>query len=357
MGTMPTSPPSEDLPRSGSDRGRRRAPRPTSHPARDLTLRATAVAVLMLGWVGLTSTTGSDPSQARPGTRIAVAPLPDTLDRDSAPRRLNRLLVTAPWQSDSPRLYKALSTAGDRLGPEIPAEDDAEDQDAEPPADGVAAAEAGIELARTLAASAVGAPSGQAERLLTTAADVDDAARRTLRAHGAEEPEDSGVEAALSKAPDDLGKALKPVLADATCASGGVTDPAADVVDGFASDRAADAESTSQSVRRLHRAGADGGRLAYATRVVGQRNGSEALTERATDLDRITSTFQAVLPQDCAPLATTTAGATATLRDGGASLEKAQAAWVDRLRDAAAAVPSGNPRKALMALWWEQRSR
>jgi hypothetical protein len=327
-------------------------------------LRAVAALALLGVWVGLTSTTRADPADARPGTSLSVAPLPESLPEESAARQLYRLLAATEQTSNAKDLRSALTDAEDLLGLEIP-EADAE-QDSAHDAHDVPTefAQESLTLSEALAEAGLKAPQDQAARLFVSAAAVDDAARQTLADHGEQAPAQAGVDAvlgfesrpALTSLVKDLGPDVASGLAGTSCDAGHDDAPRLPkAVQGFANDSVASAKAAASRGSAFHTAAAEAGRLAYATRVVGQRQGSETFVDRADDLDGFVEGLQDLLPSGCAPLATTSVGATEALTDPSTTLSESQTALADRMRTAAAAMPAGTSREALAQLWWRLR--
>jgi|GEM_PF-2066838 len=355
--------------------------------------------VLGVAWLGVTSTTSAD-AAGRPGD-AAIVSNATSLPVTAPARAIPRLLATteALPEQDAGELRTALASADALLGPTPPSRDAEADQATVAalgsPTGSAAASEAkrtalqARTLAGTLVKAALTAPAAQSGRLLAAAEQLDDASTATLTAQHATVPSDTGVAATLKAAgaPDGLAAAnqddsfpqdLAAAEKGATCsASGsangtgtgtgtgstpvrieaGPTEDAADPLSGLARFPSASARVTAARADTLHTAGAQLGTLAYATRVVAQRAGSEALRSRADELDALVRTFQDAAPQGCAPLVTTTAGATDKLTSNGVdTLVTARLALADRYREAAAAT-DGHTRLVLTGLWWSEHSR
>lgn len=352
--------------------------------------------VLGVAWLCVTSTTSAD-AAGRPGD-AAIVSNATSLPVQAPARAIPRLLATtkALPEQDAGELRTALASADALLGPTPPSRDAEADQ-ATVAALGSptgSAAESAAKratlqtrtLAGTLVKAALTAPTAQSGRLLAAAEQLDDAATATLTAQHATAPSDTGIAATLKTAgaPDSLAAAnqdssfpqeLAASEQGAACsASGsatgsatgtgstpvrieaGPTEDATDPLSGLARFPSASTRVTAARADTLHTAGSQLGTLAYATRVVGQRAGSEALLARADELDTLVRTFQDAAPQGCAALVTTTAGATDKLTSNGVdTLVTARLALADRYREAAAAT-DGHTRLVLAGLWWSEHS-
>jgi hypothetical protein len=124
---------------------------------------------------------------------------------------------------------------------------------------------------------------------------------------------------------------------------------------GFADDPVADSKAAASRGRAFHAAGAEAGRLAYATRVIGQRQGSASQLAQADELDDLVDELQSLMPSDCSPLATTSVGATKSLTGATGTLTAGRTALADRLLTAASSMPGGASRQSLARLWWQLR--
>lgn len=336
----------------------------SSRPGLGMALRVTAAVALLGVWVGLTSTTRADPADARPGMALSVDAAPESLAEGSAARQLYRLLAATESTQSANDLRATLSESRDLLGLEIPEADaevdTAHDADDNP----VKFATSGLAVSEALVKAGLKAPQDQASRLLVSAALIDDASRATLEANNQQAPKDSGVDAVLGyderPALTDLVGELTPALPSGL--KGTSCDPMADDTErlakaraGFANDPLAGARAAESRGRAFHAVGAEAGRLAYATRVVGQRQSSTVFLERADDLDGFVEGLQELMPAGCAPVVTSSVGATDALTDPTSTLPESQTALADKTRIAAAAMPVGETRTALAKLWWRLR--
>lgn len=331
--------------------------------ARPVFLRVVAAVALLGVWVGLTATTRADPAGARPGMSTSVSPLPQSLPKNASARQLARLLAATDGAPSAKGLHTVLKTAADQVGLDLP-EADAEEDSAHDAHDiPVKFARQGLRLSAALTRDALKAPQDQAAHLLAAAEEIDDASRSLLRAKNSTAPENSGVASALGLSSTRLTAltqtdkaALASGLKSTSCSAG--HDDASKLpgaVAGFAHDPVAAAKAASSRAATFHEAGVEAGRLAYAARVIGQRQGSTQLLEQAGTLDDLVSDFQSVMPQDCDPIATTSVGATKSLTEAGSTLTQADSALADRLRAATASMPAGASRKSLATLWWQVR--
>lgn len=360
-------------------------------------LRGCGVLLVGAGWMGLTVTTPADGAGVRPGDSVSAAPFVATMEPDAPARALPRLVdATAPLTGPEARaLHAALASADAWLASHPPAHDRSADEQAQaelpPPTAqtertrGIEAGTQTLELASALTTAALDAPAEQSRRLMQAAATLDDAARATLSALKAPIPTDSGVKGALASAnkvgagaTHDPSDVLAPALAGARCtgdAAVPVSSPAAPsasssgstpaptsaaqptAVQGLATFPAADVALGEDRANLFHAVAASAGRLAYATDVVSDRTKSEALGKRGDELNVLARQLQAAQPAGCAPVITTTAGATQEIVKGGTTtLVAARLAMADQLRDAAASL-TGEARLTLMTLWWAERSR
>ncbi|MGO3153188.1 MAG: hypothetical protein ACTIJJ_11310 [Galactobacter sp.] len=335
----------------------------SSRPGLGMGLRVTAAVALLGVWVGLTSTTRADPADARPGTALSVTAT-ESLDEDSSARQLYRLLAATEATENAKDLRAALTQARDLLGLEIP-EADAEADSVHDAHDiPTEFATSALDVSEALAKSGLKAPQDQAARLFVSAALIDDAARDTLEASGKHAPKGSGVDAvlgyderpALTSVVGDLATALPSGLKGTSCdTTPDDTGRLAPARSGFADAPVTGARAAESRGLAFHAVGVEAGKLAYATRVVGQRQNSTVFLERADDLDGFVDGLQDLMPSGCAPVATTSVGATEALTDPTTTLSESQAALADRTRIAAAAMPVGESRLGLAKLWWRLR--
>lgn len=380
--------------------------------------RSIGVVAVAALWLGLTATGGGDASGARPGDSAAWPAPPESMDPTSIARTLPRLsIATGPAGiargSATQDLHAALTRADGLLAPQPPREDAAADaalaspgstlnEDgtlaaASPPATSDAergdAARDALGLAARMTSKALEAPAGQAERLLVSAAAIDDAARASLARLRLKAPADTGVAGGLKRAglpQDAVGSlsavaGLKEALQGSTCSAGeanahtGVdatppADPSSPIsagprpaessaddgpvpVKALAAFPEADVALRDGRADNVYSLAADLSALSFASQVVAQREGSPALLRRANELRDDARGLQASLPEGCAPVIAATAGAWKDyVPQGQAGLAKARLELEPVWRTAAVSV-SGQARKPLVAGWWAERSR
>lgn len=361
--------------------------------------------VLLVGalWVGVTSTTAADGALARPGDSVSPVVAPASLAADDPARALPRLEhqsagLTGPAGQ---ALHAQLAAVRGFLAPETPVGDAEADalalEEAGPTTEqnnvarAAAAAKETFALAGTLASAALDAPAGQARRLLTGAALLDDAARATLTAAGREIPTSGGVASALKvasgaagaaaqeKALGTLSATLTPAFAQGLCTGENattITEPAASAspsptpsgtasdaavaanepVSGFPLFSADSATLIGAGADLLHEAGAAAGRLAYASEVVAARAKTASSVALAAQRGELTRALQSAQPAGCLPVVVTSAGPSAAFTGAEASetMLAARAALADKLLPAAVSV-SGDARSALLTQWWLTR--
>lgn len=344
-------------------------------------LRGCGVVLVAACWVGLTVTTPADGAGVRPGDSasgsVSAPAATDSWDPSAPARALPRLAnTTASLTSASGKaLHTSLLQSVGWLGPQAPAPDREADRatvDALAPVTAandrvrtVAAAMDTLGLARQLTSAALAAPPEQARRLLAAASSMDDAARAALATHQQKAPASSGVQGALAQASLAAGTSKTPLtqrlaagLEGARC-TGDSSDQRSTTqpVQGLALWPKQDKELSAARAQTFHDAAASLARLGYATEVVADRTKSPGLDTRGKELGVLMRQFQAAQPAGCAPVVTTTAGATPVLVKGGTkALVAARLALADQLRDAAASV-TGDARLALAQQWWAEHSR
>jgi len=336
-------------------------------------------------WLALT-VTGSGDAAARPGDSAVPVAAPASMDAQAPARVLPRLVASSALLTGpaGQKLHAALTEAEASLAPNVPATDAESDAaavaDKAPVTDATAveraAEEAGatLDLAASLASSALNAPPAQSLHLLTAAASLDDAARATLTAAHRDAPAKAGIGGVVGPGAGDaaLTKAVKPALAalgctgDAAVAAGPAATPpasasgaragAGEPVEGFPLWQAESAALSGDAANAVQSAGAAAGRLAYASEVVDARIKTDASQALATSRGELTRALQAALPPGCAPVVTTAAGAPATFTgpDASATMLAARSAVAERLLRAAAAT-GGDARAELLRQWWAQR--